>query len=85
MNSDMIKPEIFGHLHLVYHFTVPMVQLFHEILYFQKSCNLIDQVDLDQQNLRTFPDIILEWKVKYHNNCPFIIFSRKSNVKIFKK
>ena len=23
MNSDMVKPEKFGHLHLVYHFTVP--------------------------------------------------------------
>ena len=22
MNSDMVKPENFGHLHLVYHFTV---------------------------------------------------------------
>ena len=24
MNSDMVKPERFGHLHLVYHFTVPL-------------------------------------------------------------
>ena len=24
MNSDTIKPEKFGHLHLVYHFTVPL-------------------------------------------------------------
>ena len=24
MNSDMAKPEKFGHLHLVYHFTVPL-------------------------------------------------------------
>ena len=24
MNSDMVKPEKFGHLHLVYHFTVPL-------------------------------------------------------------
>ena len=24
MNSDMVKPETFGHLHLVYHFTVPL-------------------------------------------------------------
>ena len=24
MNSDMVKPEILGHLHLVYHFTVPL-------------------------------------------------------------
>ena len=65
MNSDIVKPEILGHLYLVYQFTVPlMLQLFHEIFYFQKSYNLIDQVDLDQQNLRTFPDIILEWEVK---------------------
>ena len=24
MNSDMVRPEKFGHLHLVYHFTVPL-------------------------------------------------------------
>ena len=24
MNSDMVKLEKFGHLHLVYHFTVPL-------------------------------------------------------------
>ena len=24
MNSDMVKPEKFDHLHLVYHFTVPL-------------------------------------------------------------
>ena len=24
MNSDMIKPKKFDHLHLVYHFTVPL-------------------------------------------------------------
>ena len=24
MNSDMVKPEKFGHLHLVCHFTVPL-------------------------------------------------------------
>ena len=24
MNSDMVKPETFGDLHLVYHFTVPL-------------------------------------------------------------
>ena len=25
MNSNMVKPEKFGHLHLVYHFTVPLI------------------------------------------------------------
>ena len=24
MNSNMVKPEKFGHLHLVYHFTIPL-------------------------------------------------------------
>ena len=24
MNSNMVKPKKFGHLHLVYHFTVPL-------------------------------------------------------------
>ena len=27
MNSDMVKPEKFGHLDLVYHFTVPLMFL----------------------------------------------------------
>ena len=27
MNSDMVKPERFGHLHLVYHFTVPLSRM----------------------------------------------------------
>ena len=25
MNSNMVKTEKFGHLHLVYHFTVPLI------------------------------------------------------------
>ena len=28
MNSNMIKPEKFGHLHLVYHFTIPLTNLY---------------------------------------------------------
>ena len=24
MNSNIVKPEKFGHLHLVYHFTIPL-------------------------------------------------------------
>ena len=24
MNSNLVKPENFGHLHLVYHFTIPL-------------------------------------------------------------
>ena len=27
MNSDIVKSEKFGHLHLVYHFTVPLKHL----------------------------------------------------------
>ena len=27
MNSNMVKPEKFGHLHLVYYFTVPLSRL----------------------------------------------------------
>ena len=30
MNSNMAKPEKFGHLHLVYHFTIPL-DTFHII------------------------------------------------------
>ena len=33
MNSDMVKPEHFGHLHLVYHFTVPLAQEKLQILF----------------------------------------------------
>ena len=29
MNSNMAKPEKFGHLPLVYHFKVPLIKLFH--------------------------------------------------------
>ena len=28
MNSNMVKPEKIGHLHLVYHFTVPLSTFF---------------------------------------------------------
>ena len=31
MNSNMVKPEKFDHLHLVYHFTIPL----------KKTCELI--------------------------------------------
>ena len=32
MNSNMVKPEKFVHLHLVYHFTVPLRGSFIEYL-----------------------------------------------------
>ena len=32
MNSDIIKPKKFGHLHLVYHFTVPLKKIFESLL-----------------------------------------------------
>ena len=28
MNSDVVKPEKYAHLHLVYHYTVPLKQKF---------------------------------------------------------
>ena len=31
MNSNLVKPEKFGHLHLVYHFTVPLTKFFRYI------------------------------------------------------
>ena len=31
MNSNMVEPEKFGHLHLVYHFTVPL-RLIHPLV-----------------------------------------------------
>ena len=30
MNSNMVKPEKFGHLHLVYHFTIPLKGSWHD-------------------------------------------------------
>ena len=27
MNSNIVKPEKFAHLHLIYHFTVPIISL----------------------------------------------------------
>ena len=35
MNSNMVKPEKCGHLHLVYRFTVPLIAI-----YVQKSKHL---------------------------------------------
>ena len=32
MNSNMVKPEKFGYLHLVYHFTVPLRDLRNTLL-----------------------------------------------------
>ena len=32
MNSNMAKPEKFGHLHLVYHFTVPLKAKFNKAI-----------------------------------------------------
>ena len=34
MNSDMFKPEKFSHLHLVYHFTVPVNRY---VVFFDKN------------------------------------------------
>ena len=39
MNSDMVKLEKFGHLHLVYHFTVPLI-LEILMLYTCKVCEM---------------------------------------------
>ena len=36
MNSNMVKPEKFGHLHLVYHFTVPLNDIMQLWLYVTK-------------------------------------------------
>ena len=32
MNSDMVKPEKFGHLHLVYHLTVSSMCYYHRVV-----------------------------------------------------
>ena len=32
MNSNMVKPEKFGHLHLVYYFKIHLTELFFSIL-----------------------------------------------------
>ena len=54
MNSDMIKSEKVGHLHLVYHFTVPLNRkLFPEkpiqLKFFDKSLSPItSQCQLNQ-------------------------------------
>ena len=28
----MVKPETFGHLHLVYHFTIPLMEIFESVV-----------------------------------------------------
>ena len=35
MNSDMVRSEKYGHLHLVYHFTVPLKQHFLSSIFFR--------------------------------------------------
>ena len=40
MNSDMVKPEKFGHLHLVYHFTLPL--LLKMLKYFEVMLNIFE-------------------------------------------
>ena len=45
MNSDMVKPEKFGHFHLVYQFTVPLSKTF--VFFFQqKICFALGNVVL---------------------------------------
>ena len=42
MNSSMVKPEKFGHLYLVYHFTIPLSNSFLSVIMFplkKKSVN----------------------------------------------
>ena len=77
MNSDMVKPEKFGHLHLVYHFTVPLS--FREQSSFMlsaKKCtislcfapylHIISALRKNKKQSASFPNYILDifWKKK---------------------
>ena len=37
MNANMVKPEKFANLYLVYHFTVPLEEFYHIV----PKCNLV--------------------------------------------
>ena len=46
MNSNIVKPGKFGHLHLVYHFTVPLKELLYaddRILYGESLNDVMDK------------------------------------------
>ena len=42
MNSYMVKPEKYGHLHLVYHFTVPLKGYFYSYYIRKANFEFID-------------------------------------------
>ena len=42
MNSNMVNPERFDHLHLVYHFTVPLNKWIHSSQFWQFDSNAYD-------------------------------------------
>ena len=53
MNSDMVIPEKFGHLHLVYHFTVPIrLPTGRKILYI--NCSYAPQSGLSEHGKDNF-------------------------------
>ena len=57
MNSNIVKPEKFGHLHLVYHFTVPLNKYFVLILTFTL-------IQIWASNLNPF--YILDYSILWH-------------------
>ena len=56
MNSNMVKPEKFGHLHLVYHFTVPLKVMSNFFIFHKKEvCKKIENAVLF--HLKTYFDL----------------------------
>ena len=58
MNSDIVKAEKFVHLHLVYHFTVPLSKL-------QKATRFYE-LGKSWQNVQK-SCIIIFWQINFHN------------------
>ena len=61
MNSNMVKPKQCNHLHLVYHFTVPLARCLHIILVLRLSgTNLIISGFFNNcSNIFVFQDFIV--------------------------
>ena len=58
MNSDMVQPEKFGHLHLVYHFAAPlMIELYlHTKIYLDYFPRRLKYAELGKSMNLTFWD-----------------------------
>ena len=72
MNSDMVKPEKFDHLHLVYHFTIPLQNLLVLLSNEDIACGSLADLPINAEALKTLKNSTIETTP---NNSPGIHFS----------